>query len=154
MGMPATLKGRYRPNFPDKYKGDPANIWFRSSWERDVMQWLDKRTDVIWWMSEEKSFPYRDLTTGKWRRYYPDFIVGFKRDYGIETRVIEVKPKKQAEKPELPKSGRKTKSYKYQVEQYIRNQCKWEKMEKICEDNGWNFQILTEDNMPAWKKRK
>lgn len=150
--MPTTLKGRFKPQNPEKYKGDPTNIWFRSSWERDMMNWLDQRENVVSWMSEERCFTYKDLTTKKYRRYFPDFIVEFKRDYGIETRVIEIKPYKQTQPPKLPKSGRKTKTYKYQVEQYIKNQCKWEQMEKICEDRGWNFQILTEENVNDWKR--
>ena len=54
MGVAPTLKGRFRPRNPEKYRGDPSNIWFRSSWERDMMNWLDTRTDVISWMSEER----------------------------------------------------------------------------------------------------
>ena len=56
--MAPTLKGRFRPKNPEKYKGDPNNIWFRSSWERDVMNWLDNRSDVISWMSEERCVWY------------------------------------------------------------------------------------------------
>ena len=63
--MAAPLKGKFKPKNPQKYKGNPTNIIFRSSWERDVMSWLDTKKDVIWWQSEEKCFGYMDETTNK-----------------------------------------------------------------------------------------
>ena len=150
----AALKGRYKPIHPEKYKGNPSNIIFRSSWERDVCQWLDNRKDVKWWMSEERCFTYLDKTSNKVRRYFPDFIVCFQREYGEEIRVIEVKPKHQTTPPKLPKSGRKTPTYKRQLLDFIRNQCKWHAMTNECENRGWNFSLLTEDDVSSWKKRK
>ena len=61
-------KGRYKPKNPKKYKGDPRNIIYRSGWERDVMSWLDSRTDVLWWQSEEKCFWYFDQMKKQNRR--------------------------------------------------------------------------------------
>ena len=150
--MAAPLKGKFKPKNPQKYKGNPTNIIFRSSWERDVMSWLDTKKDVIWWQSEEKCFGYMDETTNKYRRYFPDFIVCFKRDFGEEVRVLEVKPAHQCNPPKLPKSGRKTPTYKKQCIDYIRNQCKWKSMRNICEDRGWNFQVITEENVSGWKR--
>ena len=143
-------KGKYKPKNPQKYKGDPRNIIYRSGWERDVMKWLDDKDNVLWWQSEEKCFWYRDELRKQNRRYFPDFIVCFQRDYGEEIRVIEVKPKKYCAPPKTPK--RKTKSYYYHMEQYLLNQMKWKSMEKICEDRGWNFSILTEDDVKNWNK--
>ena len=50
-----TLKGKYTPKNPIKYKGDPTNIIYRSSWELKFMKWCDLREDVIEWQSEEFS---------------------------------------------------------------------------------------------------
>ena len=153
MGMPTTLKGRYRPQYPDKYKGDPANIWFRSSWERDVMQWLDRRTDVIWWMSEERAIWYRNPVTKKNARYFPDFIVCYEKDGVRYEEVIEVKPARQVKGPPVnPK--RRTKNWMNEVKTYAVNLAKWKAAEGWCEDRGANFKILTEDNIPKWRKRK
>mgnify|MGYP003329043163 CR=1 FL=1 len=68
--MGNTLKGRFRPINPDKYRGDPMNIWFRSSWERDMMNWLDTRKDIIWWASEERCVWYNNPVTKKKARYF------------------------------------------------------------------------------------
>jgi hypothetical protein len=150
--MGNTLKGRFKPQHPEKYKGDPSNIIYRSSWEKDVMGWCDETTQVLWWKSEEVFIPYPNPIRKRWCRYYPDIIMGIKRDYGEEVRVVEIKPHKQTQPPPTPK--RKTKSYYYQLEQYVINQSKWKETRKYCENRGWNFQILTEENNPKWKKYK
>ena len=38
--------GRFRPSNPGKYKGDPTNIIYRSSWEKKVMIWCDVNSNV------------------------------------------------------------------------------------------------------------
>ena len=144
------LKGRFKPKNPQKYKGDPRNIIYISSWERDVMHWLDDRSDVKYWMSEERCYWFHHPIKKRMARYFPDFIVCFQRDYGEEIRVLEIKPKKYCSPPKTPK--RKTKSYYYHLEQYAINMAKWKAMEKECENRGWNFQILTEDNVKNWNK--
>ena len=68
-------KGRFRPSNPQKYKGDPTKIIYRSWWERNVFSWLDKHKDVIWWQSEEVIVPYRSPIDGRVHRYFPDVIV-------------------------------------------------------------------------------
>ena len=152
MGMPVTLKGRYRPLFPDKYKGDPANIWFRSSWERDVMQWLVKRSDVIWWMSEERAVWYRNPVTKKNARYFPDFIVEYQRSDGITMQeMVEIKPSRQVEGPPVnPK--RRTKAWAAACMTYAQNQSKWKAARRWCEDRGMNFRIVTEKELGIMTK--
>ena len=44
-----TKKGSFIPKNKDKYKGDPYNIIYRSSWERRLMNWLDKNDNVVQW---------------------------------------------------------------------------------------------------------
>ncbi len=153
MCVASTLQGRYKPKFPDKYKGDPANIWFRSSWERDVMHWLDGRSDVVWWMSEERAIWYSNPVTKKKARYFPDFIVCYEKNGVRHEEVIEVKPSRQVKGPPAnPK--RRTENWVKEVKTYAVNQAKWKAAVNYCEDRGMSFRILTEDNMPAWKKRK
>jgi len=149
--MGNTLKGRFKPQHPEKYKGDPSNIIYRSSWEKDVMGWCDKSDNIVSWSSEEKCFWYYDKVTKKNRRYFPDFIIDIKRDYGIETMVIEVKPQSQINGPN-PQPKRRTKSWMYQVQTYLTNQCKWESMKSVCEDRGWSFKLLSEQDVRRWKK--
>lgn len=145
--MSRTLKGRFRPHNPDKYKGNPTRIEYRSSWELSMMKWLDKREDIIWWQSEEKAIWYTDPVQKKKRRYFPDFIIHYRRKDGIcVTEVIEVKPARQVSGPPVqPK--RKTKSWLTEVMTYATNTAKWRAAETWCEDRGYNFRIITEHDL-------
>ena len=48
-----SYKGKYKPSYPKKYKGDPTNIVYRSLWERKFMVYCDKNQNVLEWQSEE-----------------------------------------------------------------------------------------------------
>lgn len=145
--MSKTLKGKFRPKNPDKYKGNPGEIYYRSSWEMKFMHYCDLREDIQSWQSEEKAVWYYDPVTKKKRRYFPDFIVNYKRKDGIiMTEMIEVKPAKQVTGP--PKNPkRKTKAWVNAVHTYITNRAKWAAAEEYCENRGWNFRIITEKEL-------
>lgn len=42
------FQGKYRPYHPEKYVNQAGlnNIWFRSSWEKSVMLFLDKNPHI------------------------------------------------------------------------------------------------------------
>lgn len=147
--MSQTLKGKFRPHNPEKYKGDPSNIVYRSSWERSFMNYLDLHQDVEWWMSEERCVWYDNPVTKKKARYFPDFIVCYNRKGVRTTEMVEIKPQNQVDGPPVnPK--RKTEAWVNAVKTYIINRKKWEAAAKQCEDRGWNFRLLTEKNVPEW----
>ena len=68
-------QGKYRASFPRKYKGDPNNVIYRSSWEYKFMKWCDATPTVQEWGSEEIIIPYISPVDGKRHRYFPDFYV-------------------------------------------------------------------------------
>lgn len=141
-----SYKGRYKPSFPEKYNGDPNNVIYRSLWERKYMKYLDNNPNIIQWASEEIAIKYYDPTTKKVRRYFPDFFVKERiMDEKIISYLVEIKPKKQTVPPKKPK--RQTKGYLYEAMEYVRNQSKWEMAREYCLDNGWEFRILTEDDL-------
>ena len=41
------VQGKFRPKNPSKYKGDPTNIIYRSSWELTVFKYLDNNPEPI-----------------------------------------------------------------------------------------------------------
>lgn len=136
-------KGKFKPKNPQKYKGDPTNIVYRSTWECRVMSWLDERSDVVEWASEEFSIPYISPVDGKVHRYFPDFYVKVKqKDDTIRVMVLEVKPHKQTLEPQ--KKSRVTKQYITEVVTYGVNQAKWKAAEEFCKDRKWTFKVLTE----------
>ena len=138
-------KGKYRPKNPQKYKGDPNNIIYRSTWEIKVMNYLDENPNVIWWGSEELPIPYISPVDKKKHRYFPDFIAKMRKADGtVMTYVIEVKPEKQTQPPT---QKRKTKTFLQEAITYEVNKAKWYAAEEFCKDHGWQFQILTERHL-------
>lgn len=138
-------KGKFNPRNPQKYKGDPTNIIYRSTWEVRVMKYLDEHPNVIWWASEELPIPYLSPIDKKKHRYFPDFIAKIKKANGtVMTYIIEVKPEKQT-KP--PTQKRKTKTFIQEAMTYEVNKAKWYAAEEFCKDHGWEFLIFTEKHL-------
>jgi len=141
-----SYKGKYRPSYPQKYKGDPTNIIYRSLWERKFMVYCDKNQNILEWGSEELALPYRSPIDGRIHRYFPDFYIKVKESTGqIKKYLIEVKPKRQTVEPAVQK--RKTKQYIYEVVEYAKNQAKWKAAKEFCKDRLWEFKIITEDDL-------
>jgi hypothetical protein len=141
-----SYKGKYQPSFPEKYNGDPTNIIYRSLWERKFCVYCDTNQNIISWESEEKAIPYRSPIDGKIHRYFPDFLIKVKEPNGsIKKYMIEVKPKKQTAPP--PKPQRQTKRYISEVYEYAKNQAKWEAAKEWCADRGYEFKVITENEL-------
>jgi hypothetical protein len=141
--MTKYTQGYFKPRNPKKYKGDPTNIVYRSSWELRLMTHFDQHQDVVWWKSEETIIPYRSPVDGKVHRYFPDFLINTKNRQGLsETMLIEVKPKAQTVEPK--KQSTVTKRYLNEVFTWGVNSAKWAAAEEYCKDKGWKFVIMTE----------
>jgi hypothetical protein len=145
--MPA-YKGKFMPNNPHKYKGNPANIVYRSRWELKLMADLDKHPDVLEWSSEEIVVPYISPMDNKIHRYFVDFWVKKKNysDSKVEVVLIEVKPKGQCVPPKV-QSGKPTKRYLNEVHTWGVNSAKWKAATNYAKDRGWKFIIMTEDDL-------
>lgn len=140
-----TYKGWFKPKNPQKYRGNANNIVYRSSWELRCMKWFDTNENIIWWSSEELIIPYFSPVDERMHRYFPDFVIRVKKKDGSQmTYVIEVKPESQTK---VPTQKRRTKKYIQEAATYVVNQSKWRAADKFCQDNGWQFQILTEKEL-------
>lgn len=139
-----TYKGKFKPKNPQKYKGDPNNIVYRSLWERNVFRWLDENSSVEFWASEEFYIPYICATDNRPHRYFVD--VWYKTTEGTQY-IVEIKPKKETIPPKNP--GRRTKRYISESLTYIKNQSKWRAAEEFAKDRGWHFVIWTEDTLKS-----
>ena len=145
--MAESIKSRYKPEYPKKYKGDPNNIICRSSWERRFCRWCDLNENILEWGSEEFFIPYFDPTTSRVRRYFPDFIIKVREQSGdIKKYVIEVKPKRQT-LPPVQTSKKRTRTYITEVKTYAVNQAKWEAAKEWCADRMLEFRIITENEL-------
>ena len=141
-----SYKGYYKPSYPQKYKGDPNNIIYRSLWERKFMKYCDLNENILEWGSEEIVVPYRSPVDNRYHRYFPDFYIKYKDNNGkIKKSIIEIKPYKQCIEPKVQK--RKTKGYIYEVVEYAKNQAKWNAAKEWCLDRGYEFKVLTENEL-------
>jgi len=144
-----TYSGRFTPSNPQKYVGDYKNIIYRSSWECRFMHKFDISDWCVSWSSEELAIPYLSPVDNRWHRYFVDFIIKVKDKNGeLRTWMIEVKPKKQTQPPEIKK--RVTKQYINEVTTWAINEAKWKAAKEYCLDRKWEFVIFTEDQLPSF----
>ena len=144
--MAESIKSKYKPSFPKKYKGDSNNIICRSSWERRFCHWCDLNENIVEWGSEEFYIPYYNPAKERVCRYFPDFIIKVKETTGqIKTYVVEVKPAKQTIPPQ--KKSKVTKSYIHECATYAVNQAKWKAAKEWCADRMLEFIVITEKEL-------
>ena len=144
--MGESIKSKYKPSFPKKYKGNANNIICRSSWERRFCHYCDLNENVLEWGSEEFYIPYISPIDKRVHRYFPDYLIKVKeKNNKVKSYVVEVKPKKQTRPPK--KRKRVTKSYIYECQTYAVNQAKWKAANEFCKDNRIQFKIITEDEL-------
>jgi hypothetical protein len=141
-----TYKGKYSVKNPKKYRGDINDVTFRSAWELKFMNWCDRNEYVLEWGSEIAVIPYISPIDKKVHRYFVDFYMKIKDSKGnIKKYLIEVKPKKFTQEPIKPK--RMTKQFIQEVYTYSVNQAKWKAATEFCADRGFEFLILTEEEL-------
>ena len=144
--MGESIKSKYTPVYPHKYKGNSKMSICRSSWERKFCQWCDMNNSIISWASEEFSIPYVSPKDNRVHKYYPDYLIKVKeKNDMIKSYVVEVKPYKQTRPPKTPK--RKTKSYLTECVTYAVNQAKWKAAKEFCEDHRIEFKVVTEKEL-------
>ena len=147
-----SYKGKFRPKNPNKYKGNPTNIIYRSLLERRFMVYLDNTPSVLKWSSEEIVIPYVSPLDKRVHRYFPDFYMKYKnKDAMIVEDLIEIKPSRHCKPPDpkrkLTKTGRTSKRYLKEVDTYIINDAKWKQAVKFCEERKWGWRIITEKDI-------
>jgi len=141
-----SYKGKFRPKNPQKYKGNPTNIIYRSLWECKFMSFLDTHPDIIEWSSEEMIIPYISPLDNRPHRYFPDFVVKKRTKEGLsETLVVEIKPESQTRPPEVQTKA--TKRYITEVKTWAINKAKWDAANQFCKDRKWKFVVFTEHHL-------
>ena len=143
-------QGKYIPINPEKYIGNPNEIFYRSSWEKKLMLFFDKTPAILEWNSEETVIPYISPLASRAHRYFTDFSVVYKTKTGeIKKAIVEVKPFKQTLPPE--NKSRKTKQFINEVSTYAVNQAKWAAARDWCKKKGFEFMLITEKELGIGK---
>ena len=120
--------------------------WYASELQSELTS-IGAEMSVSEWQSEEFWIPYISPKDNRVHRYFPDFFLKYyDRNKKRRVMVVEVKPKKQVEKPpQNPK--RRTKAWAYSVQTWVVNQAKWKAAKEFCADRGYEFKIMTEDDL-------
>lgn len=140
-------KGKYRPDNPDKYVGDPSNIVYRSLLERRFMVFCDKNPNILKWASEEMFIPYHSPIDKRMHRYYVDFLIEVKEKNGdIKTYLVEIKPSRQC-KPPKESNKKSNRTFLKEMKNWIINNSKWKAAEEFAKKQNWQFKIITEENL-------
>lgn len=137
---------QFVPRNSTKYIGTyPISI--KSEWERKFCQWLDANSSVIKWSSENVYIQYYDPVQMKNRRYYPDFymeVLG--KEDKVKRYIVEIKPQHETILPK--KTNKKSKkTMLYQEATYLTNQAKWKAAKQYCDKLGYDFRIITEQQL-------
>jgi hypothetical protein len=101
--------------------------------------------NILSYASEEIIVPYFHSVDQKMHRYFPDFVIQTRNlDGSTSITMIEVKPKAQTKRPNIKKITAKNQD---QVFTFIKNQEKWQAAKIYCEQRGWKFAVITEDEL-------
>jgi hypothetical protein len=111
------------------------------------MMHLDVNANVIQWSNEEIIIPYLSPADNRYHRYFPDFFVRIKnqKESTTEALILEVKPKSQTTPPKV--QSKPTRRYIREVVTYGVNEAKWKAATEYCKDRGWQFKIVTEQDI-------
>lgn len=138
----SAYNGKYKIKNLKKYKGNPTQVFYRSSWELSVMLFCDTNPQVKKWSSESIVIPYLCPTDNRIHKYFPDFWIEFSNN---EIILVEIKPMSQTKVPQ--KKSRTTKKFINEVKTYAKNSAKWKAADEYAKDNDWKFQIWTEETL-------
>jgi len=158
-------QGNYIPKFKEKVLklNSLGGVFFRSSWEKKIMTWLDHNDKISIWGAECLKIPYQMThfdkgdTKIKEHSYYPDFYYEMKINETLTKKVVvEVKPQKEYNmvlalnegRLEIPENrGKKLKNFEYDLKMAYKNKQKWDTMISWCQKKGFEFIIITEDHL-------
>lgn len=160
-------QGNYIPKNKDKVikLNEQGGVYFRSSWERKIMIWLDNSEHIVMWGAECIAIPYqmKHFKNGvpyiKEHVYYPDFFYKAKVEGSemLKQVVVEVKPKAEYNDVMLLEqkkftvnenlSLKKIRNLEYRIKMAQKNRDKWKMTIEWCNKKGYEFKIITEDNL-------
>ena len=145
--MRSRYRGKFKIKNSQKYKGNPSNIIYRSLMELRFMKWCDSSEKILQWSSEEVVIPYISPIDNKRHRYFPDFLIQTAKGWFL----IEVKPQIESRPPKKKLvenlNLKKKRRYMKSVRTWLVNEAKWIAAKKVCEVEGWTFEIFTEKQL-------
>ena len=115
--------------------------------ELRFMKWCDSSEKIFQWSSEEVVIPYISPIDNKRHRYFPDFLIQTAKGWFL----IEVKPQIESRPPKKKLvenlNLKKKRRYMKSVRTWLVNEAKWNAAKKVCDVEGWTFEIFTEKQL-------
>lgn len=142
-------QGYFYPKNTEKFKGRQPYAIYRSGLELSYFKILDENPNVLQWGSEEIVVPY--FFHGAWHKYYIDLFVIFKNGDNLRKFFVELKPAAQTREP-VWKPRRRKSSFLYECNEWEKNKAKWKSADAFAKSNGFEFHILTENDLKSRKK--
>lgn len=139
-----------------------GGVYYRSSWEKKIMHWLDNKSEIEKWGSECLQIPYQMThfdngdTRVKSHIYHVDFYYEMRINGVLRQIVAEVKPMKEFKMVQSLNEGKlvvpegstkKLKNFEYDLKMAYKNKQKWETMIEWCNKKGYDFIIITEEHL-------
>lgn len=147
--MRSSYKGFFTPKHPEKYRGDPTKIVYRSLLEKKFFKIVDENPAFKSWASEEFYIEYINPVNprpDRPNRYFIDLLVELQNGKKI---LIEIKPHSQTMPPKPPKKNpNKSTRYLNECTTYAVNDAKWKATRLFCQKHGFEFMFWTEKNLP------
>jgi len=134
-----SLSGKYFPMHPEKFAGNYTPI-YKSGLEQRMMMYLDRNPMILSWSYEPMPIKYFDRSTNKVRRYYIDFVALARTNTGTKKIWIEVKDRREAEKPKNPNNIKENLTW-------LKNQSKWDAARRLAKSKGYEFVVITNDQL-------
>ena len=135
-----------------------GGLYFRSGLEHKFMIWLDRNDNIKSWGAELIKIEYSKTeyknesqmleTTS--HNYYPDFYYELIKTDGSTSKVVaEVKPLSETREPKVPvnPTAKQLKNLNYSLLMWNKNLSKWKYMIEYCQRKGFEFIIITEENL-------
>lgn len=141
-------QGYYKPKNPQKYKGDPAQIIYRSGWEFKFFKFCDENPMVLEYSSEPVGIDYWNTVTKKQCKYWIDGYMKTQNKSGeIKEWLIEVKPNKYILPPSPPTrlTEKQTYSYIRHAKMFLINTDKFKAAKAYAKAHNMKFGIITEN---------
>lgn len=116
---------------------EPQPIVFRSGWEKDFLNWLDKTDSITRWGSEIVKILYKDPIRNKETFYIPDaYFEVVDKSQKLKKYLIEIKPIKETKLKEA--------SNGYDKLMVAKNAMKWASAIQFCKKRGIEFKVLSD----------
>lgn len=119
---------------------EPQPIIYRSGWEKEFYEWMDKTPSIYRCGTEIVKILYKNPISNKMSFYIPDAYMEYLDAYKQPHKVlIEIKP--------LKETTLKESSNGYDKLMVAKNSLKWAAAIKYCKDRGIEFKIMHEHNL-------